>query len=54
MTVLAAAVLLLVSSTLAAVPVGARPADTGPGATAPARQLQAQVLTWTAGDSFQA
>ncbi|MBF9133232.1 DUF1080 domain-containing protein [Plantactinospora sp. S1510] len=56
MRMLAATVVLLAGSALAAVPAGARPADTGPTATgdpAPAGQLQAQVLTWTAGDSTQ-
>ncbi|WP_329109495.1 DUF1080 domain-containing protein [Micromonospora sp. NBC_01699] len=56
-TVLAAAAVLLVSSTLASVPVGAAPVDTASGtANAPAStgQLQAQVLTWTANNSTQA
>ncbi|WP_442792028.1 OmpL47-type beta-barrel domain-containing protein [Micromonospora sp. NBC_01796] len=57
MTVLAAAAVLLVSSTLASVPVNAQPVDTAsgtPGTLASAPQLQAQVLTWTANNNFQA
>ncbi|MFC6018176.1 OmpL47-type beta-barrel domain-containing protein [Plantactinospora solaniradicis] len=55
MRMLAAMAILLAGSALAAVPAGARPADTGPAnGPAPAGRLQAQVLTWTAGDSTQA
>ncbi|MFI6763067.1 OmpL47-type beta-barrel domain-containing protein [Micromonospora sp. NPDC050417] len=53
LTVLAAAALMLVSSTLAAVPVNARPVDNSTGSASSAGQLQAQVLTWTAGNDFQ-
>ncbi|MBE1489421.1 hypothetical protein H4W31_005059 [Plantactinospora soyae] len=46
---------LLAGSALLAVPAGARPADSGSTTSggASAGQLQAQVLTWTAGDSVQ-
>jgi hypothetical protein len=54
LTVAAAVAVLSVSSVLASGPVSARPADgTGAGAPAPPRQLQAQVLTWTANDNIQ-
>nr|WP_203855962.1 family 16 glycoside hydrolase [Plantactinospora mayteni] len=57
MRMLAAITVLLVGSALAAVPAGARPAGNGPttaGDPTSAGQLQAQVLTWTAGNSTQA
>ncbi|MEU4641406.1 family 16 glycoside hydrolase [Micromonospora sp. NPDC023814] len=52
----ATAVLLLVTAGLVAAPANARPVDADRARTAdasgPPRQLQAQVLTWTAGDNF--
>ncbi|MEO3924206.1 family 16 glycoside hydrolase [Micromonosporaceae bacterium B7E4] len=57
MRMLAAIAALVVGSALVAVPAGARPVDTESSrASDPtsAGQLQAQVLTWTAGDSTQA
>ncbi|MFG2099724.1 OmpL47-type beta-barrel domain-containing protein [Micromonospora echinaurantiaca] len=53
-TAVATAVLLTLTAGLAAAPATARPLDAGrstAGSEAP-RQLQAQVLTWTAGDNF--
>jgi plastocyanin len=52
----ATATLLWVTAGLVAVPASARPVEPQPPATAAAssRQLQAQVLTWTAGDNFLA
>jgi hypothetical protein len=53
---IATAALLLVTAGLVAVPASARPVDGERARTAatgdPSRQLQAQVLTWTAGDNF--
>ncbi|MEN3616168.1 hypothetical protein AAH979_42725, partial [Plantactinospora sp. ZYX-F-223] len=57
MRMLAAIAALVVGSALVSVPAGARPADSEPGTAldrTSAGQLQAQVLTWTAGDSTQA
>ncbi|MET8312030.1 family 16 glycoside hydrolase [Micromonospora sp. NPDC005173] len=54
----ATAALVWVTAGLVAVPASARPVDPQPSTTAvapsPPRQLQAQVLTWTAGDNFLA
>ena len=50
-----AAAVLLASFMAAGSPASAGPADPPPTPTAaPSQQLQAQVLTWTAGDGFQA
>ncbi|MEV0154084.1 family 16 glycoside hydrolase [Micromonospora sp. NPDC050686] len=49
----ATALLLFVTAALTGVPANARPADPDRATAAvPAAQAQAQVLTWTAGDSF--
>ena len=45
---------MIASSLLAGVLAGTRPAGAEPPADAAGAQLQAQVLTWTAADSFQA
>ncbi|MEO3818453.1 family 16 glycoside hydrolase [Plantactinospora sp. B24E8] len=52
MSILAVMAVVLAGSALTAVPASARPADTEPTpASGAAGQLQAQVLTWTAGNS---
>ncbi|MGW0432891.1 OmpL47-type beta-barrel domain-containing protein [Micromonospora sp. NPDC003197] len=57
LTMLAAMALLLGGTAIAPGSASARPVDVEPGGAttpAPPRQLQAQVLTWTAGDDMQA